>query len=394
MQNKKVTILGSTGTIGKNTIELIQDNKNYKIVALTAKTNVKLLAQQARILSAEVAVIEDETLYETLKEELSGTNIRAISGKKGIEEAASLETDILISGIVGSAALAPTLAAIKQGTNIGLANKECLVCAGDLMIEEVKKNNSFIIPVDSEHNSIFQCLQNNSFQHSSKESPSTKYIKTITLTASGGPFWNTDIKHFKNITPEQAVAHPNWDMGAKISVDSATMMNKGLELIEAFHLFDIEKDNLDVVIHPQSIIHGLVNYNDGSSLAGMSIPDMKVPISYALAWPGRIDTTVQTLDLAAVGNLTFEKPDPDKFPALKIAKQTLQEGGTAPAIFNAANEIAVDNFLKNNISFTQITDIVEKTLNNISTSLLTSIEQVYDIDQEARATASQIIKNI
>jgi len=394
MGNKKVTILGSTGTIGENTIELINNNDNYKIVALTAQNNVKLLAKQAIEQNAEIAVIGNANLYDELKSALEGTNIEASCGAKAIEEAASLETDLLMSGIVGSAALAPTLAAIRQGTTIGLANKECLVCAGDLMIEEVKKNNSYILPVDSEHNSIFQCLENNSFNESSKLSPSTKFIETITLTASGGPFWNTDINDFKNITPKQAVAHPNWDMGAKISVDSATMMNKGLELIEAFHLFDVEKDDLNVVIHPQSIIHGLVNYSDGSTVAGMSIPDMKVPIAYALAWPERLQTTVPTLNLAEIGTLTFEKPDPKKFPAIRIAKQTLQEGGTAPAIFNAANEIAVDNFLKNNISFIQITEIVEKTLNIISTSLLTSIEQVYDIDKEARKIASQIITNI
>lgn len=385
MSSKKVIILGSTGTIGKNTIDVIKNSSNkYEIIALTAKTNVKDLAKQAKKLNAKLAVIEDENLYNTLENELSGTKIKAACGSKAIEEAASLETDILISGIVGAAALSPTLAAIRQGTTIGLANKECLVCAGNLMIEEVKKHNSFIIPVDSEHNSIFQCLQNNS----------TKHIKTITLTASGGPFWNTPIEEFKNITTKQAVAHPNWSMGAKISVDSATMMNKGLELIEAFHLFDIEKDNLDVVVHPQSIIHGLVNYIDGSTVAGMSIPDMKVPIAYALAWPERIETETPTLNLAEIGTLTFEKPNTNKFPAIKLAKQVMKEGGTAPTIFNASNEVAVDNFLKNNITFVQITEVVEKTLNIISTSLLTSIEQVYDIDADARRVASQIVNNI
>ncbi len=382
--SKSVTILGSTGTIGQNTLSLIQDDKKISVEALTARSNVSLLAEQAKKFNAKIAVIEDQNCYEELKSALAGTTIEAACGSYALVEAAQRDVDVLISGIVGAAALAPTLAAIEKGTTIGLANKECLVCAGDLMMEKVHSNKAQLIPVDSEHNSLYQAFNFNQ----------PKAIEKITLTASGGPFRKKPIEEFSNITPKQAITHPNWDMGAKISVDSATMMNKGLEVIEAYHLFPVTAEQIDIVVHPQSIIHGMVHYVDGSILAGMSTPDMRVPISYALGWPDYMPTTTARLDLTDIGKLTFEKPDREKFPALNLAKSALKTGGNAPCILNAANEIAVENFLSKKISFLQIINVVEQTLLKMRSEKLESLQHVFETDKQARMIAADIVNHL
>ncbi len=379
---KNITILGSTGTIGINTLAIItQYPEKYNVIGLTAQNNIELLTEQALAVNPCYVAIENDDYYQQLKENLSSTTITVLSGKEGLNEVAALPCDIVISAIVGAAALSPTLAAIRQGTSIGLANKECLVCAGDLMLDEVKKHGSTLLPIDSEHNAIFQCF----------ESAQLNSITGLTLTASGGPFRQLPLGNFSTITPKDAIAHPNWEMGAKISVDSATMVNKGLELIEAYYLFPVSKEQIDIIIHPQSVIHGLVHYDDGSSLASMSNPDMKVPISYALGWPDRVRTTVPRVDLCALQNLTFEAPDHERFPAVKLAQNVLAEGKSAPLIFNAANEIAVEAFLENRLAFVNIITVLEETFAQISSSLLTSLEQVYDIDRQAREIARAVI---
>jgi len=384
-EHKTVTILGSTGTIGQNTLKLIASApESFSVYGLTAHKNVQLLAEQAKKFQAKIAVIEDKNLLNELKEALQGSNVEAASGADAITEIAGEKVDIVISGIVGAAALSPTLAAIKQGTTIGLANKECLVCAGDIIMKKAQEHNASLIPVDSEHNSLFQCFDFG--RHNS--------IEKITLTASGGPFRGKKRNELQNITPEQAVKHPNWSMGAKISVDSATLMNKGLEVIEAWHLFPIAIDDIDVVVHPQSIIHGLVHYDDGSVLAGLSIPDMCVPLAYALGWPNRMPTKTPRLDLASIGSLTFEQPDVTTFPALTLAEHALRQGGTTPASLNAANEIAVEAFLNKKISFLQITNVVEDTLESVGTHATSSLEDVVQADANARRTAAEVVSRV
>ncbi|MDA0902201.1 MAG: 1-deoxy-D-xylulose-5-phosphate reductoisomerase [Proteobacteria bacterium] len=373
---KSITICGSTGSIGKSTIDVISNSPDsYKVVALTANKEVGSLIKQARILQPNYAVIADEKLYEQLKEGLADLkSVEVMAGFEAINQVASIKCDIFISAIVGMAALMPTVNAIRTGSNIGLANKECLVSAGDVILEEANKYGVKLIPIDSEHNAIFQIFENDHLQ----------FIDNITLTASGGPFFKSSIEEMRHITKEQAVKHPKWSMGAKISVDSATMMNKGLEMIEAYRLFPIEKSQINVVIHPQSIIHGLVDYKDGSTLAMMSIPDMKVPISYAIAYPRRIEIAHEKLNLAKVGKLEFFEPDEQKFPALKLAKQVLETGGNAPTIFNAANEIAVDRFLKGQIAFSDITKIVVEVLESLPYSPASSLDEVIECDQKSR----------
>ncbi len=381
---RRISIFGATGTIGQNTLHLIaQSTGAFAVEALVSSTRVRELAEAVKSCGAKLAVIEDESKYEELKHLLAGTGIEAASGKQAVLEAAARPVDMLVSGIVGAAALAPTLVAIRQGVTIGLANKECLVCAGDLMIAEAARYNAKLLPIDSEHNAVFQTLD---FAH-----PET--IERITLTASGGPFRTFLREEMVNVTPEQAVAHPNWSMGAKISVDSATMMNKGLEIIEAYHLFPVEKQQIDAIIHPESIVHCLVAYRDGSMLAGLSIPDMRVPIAFALAWPERMETETKRLNLAEIGKLTFEKPDEVKFPALHIARAALEAGGTAPCVLNAANEIAVAAFLEKKLSFLGIAAVVEETLAQLPAEVLTSLEQVYDTDKIARAKARMLAEN-
>ena len=383
MTKKSVTILGSTGSIGVNTLDLIsRDMAAYDIVALTAYKNVDLLIEQAKAFKPQMAVIGDDSLYDTLKEGLAGTNIQPMAGPKAIIEAAEAPASWVMAGIVGAAGLKPTLAAIRRGAIVGLANKECLVCAGEFVMAEVEKAGATLLPVDSEHNAIFQVFN---FEQN-------KSIRRIILTASGGPFRTRTLDQMKDITPAQAIAHPNWDMGAKISVDSATLMNKGLEMIEAYHLFPIEVNQIDVLVHPQSIIHSMVEYEDGSVLAELGSPDMRTPIGYALAWPDRMETPVEQLDLAKISNLTFEAPDPVRFPALRLAREALEAGGSAPTVLNAANEIAVHAFLDNQLKFLDICRIVEETMDAFNHRPVTSLEDVFQLDEISRRTATEMLK--
>jgi 1-deoxy-D-xylulose-5-phosphate reductoisomerase len=382
---KTINILGITGTIGQNTAELINENpEKFAVESVIAQKSADKLNELARSLKAKKAVIVDESKYSELKSLLSGSGIEAVCGNEAMLEVASQKVDLFISSAVGFCALEPTIAAIHAGSNIGLANKECLVCAGDLMMNEVKKSGVKLIPIDSEHNSIFQVFD---FKRPEE-------IEKITLTASGGPFRNFSAEDLISATPQMAVKHPNWNMGAKISVDSATLMNKGLEVIEAYYLFPISKDQIDVLVHPQSIIHGLVSYKDGSQLAGLSFPDMKIPISLALAYPERLKTNTKRIDLAEIGSLTFEKPDYKKFKCLDLARTALHLGAKAPIALNAANEIAVEKFLQDKISFLQISYVVEMVLEKIISSgknTVDSLEEVFAVDIESRKLAEQLI---
>ncbi len=380
--SKTVTIFGSTGSIGKSTVDILERNPElYKVKALTANANVELLAEQAKKLNVELAVTADETKYDELKQLLSGTNISVAAGRKAVIEAAELDADWTMSSIVGAAGLEPTMAAIKKGKTVALANKETLVCAGSLVMQAVKDCKATLIPVDSEHSAIFQVFD---FEQIDQ-------IDRILLTASGGPFREKDISFMEKATPEQAVAHPNWSMGAKISVDSASMMNKGLELIEAYHLFGLPQEQIEIVVHPQSVIHSAVAYKDGSVLAQLGSPDMRTPIAYALGWPKRIEAPSPKLDLIKFGSLTFIAPDEVKFPALRLAREALKEGGVMTAIMNAANEVAVDNFLKKRIAFTDIAKVVEKVMNKSQNHTAGTIEEIINIDAQARKSANDII---
>ncbi len=379
---RSVTILGSTGSVGCNTIDLIQRHPDrYVVEALTAHRNVETLAEQSRKLRPRMAVIADESRYADLKEALGGTGIEVGAGGKALVEAASMPAEWVMAAIVGAAGLEPTLTAVRRGATVALANKECLVCAGELMMAEVTKNGATLLPVDSEHSAIFQVF----------DFANDGAVERIILTASGGPFLDRDRADLENVSPKEAVNHPNWDMGAKISVDSATMMNKGLELIEAFHLFPVSEQRIDILIHPQSIIHSMVAYKDGSVLAQMGMPDMRTPIAYALAWPKRIAVPAERLDLARIGTLTFEEPDPDQFPTLALARQALQNGGGSPAVLSAANEIAVEGFLAGRIGFLDISRVVEKTLESMPDTVVESLDDVYGLDAEARRAAEQLV---
>jgi len=377
---KRLTVLGSTGSIGCSTLDLVERNPDdYDIVALTAGRRVQELAQQAIKHAADLAVIADESLFGDLKSALSGTKIEAAAGTKAVSEAAERPSDFVMAGIVGAAGLPPTLAAIRTGTTIGLANKETLVCAGDLMMAEVTQHKATLLPVDSEHNAIFQVL--------SQERPAE--VEKIILTASGGPLRTKSLEEMIDVTPAQAVAHPNWDMGAKISVDSATMMNKGLELIEAHHLFRMPSAQIDILVHPQSVIHSMVAYIDGSVLAQLGCPDMRTPIAYSLAWPERMLAPVDRLNFAEIAQLTFEEPDPARFPCLRLAREALEAGGLVPAVLNAANEIAVASFLDDNLGFVDIANTVEETVNAFPNTPLRSLDDVFEVDAEARSRAGE-----
>ncbi len=370
---KSITVMGSTGSVGTSTVDLLKRSPElFDVEALTANKNVDLLAQQAIELNAKMAVVADKKAYNDLKNALSGKNIKVAAGEEALLEAAARPADQVMAAIVGFAGLAPTLIAIKRGATILLANKEALVCAGDLMVEEVRKNNATLLPVDSEHNAIFQV-----FDFENKLG-----IDHITLTASGGPFRCFSKQEMETVTPQQALAHPNWDMGAKISIDSATMMNKGLELIEAAYLFGLSEKQIKVLIHPQSIIHSTVSYIDGSVLAQLGDPDMRTPIACALAWPERMKTPVKQLDLAEISKLTFETPDHDKFPALEIAREALRNHKTI--VFNAANEIAVEAFLQKRMSFLGISELVEKAVCIFDGIDINSLETVKMVDVEVR----------
>ena len=379
---RRVTILGSTGSIGCNTIDLIARHPSaFEVEALTAQRSVERLAEQARAIGAKRAVIGDPALYDALKEALAGTETTAAAGAQALVEAAAAPADFVMAGIVGAAGLRPTLAAAAQGAIIGLANKECLVCAGSLMLAEVERGGATLLPVDSEHNAIFQVFD---FERADS-------VEKIVLTASGGPFREASLETMAQATPEQAVAHPNWDMGAKISVDSATMMNKGLEMIEAFHLFPVDAEQIEVLVHPQSVIHSMVAYVDGSVLAQLGTPDMRTPIAYSLAWPARMAAPSPRLDLAALGRLTFEPPDPVRFPALRLAREALTQGGSAPIVLNAANEIAVGGFLERRIGFLEIARTVERCLEETNHRAVTGLDDVYEIDGAARERAARLL---
>jgi len=379
---RRVTILGSTGSIGCNTAELLAaDRESYAVEALVALRNAERLAEQAKSLKARFAVIADESQYGVLKEALAGTGIETACGTEAVVEAAKRPADWVMAAIVGAAGLAPTLAAVRRGAFVALANKEVLVCAGDLVTAEAKQHKATLLPVDSEHNAIFQCF----------DVKQRGAIEKIVLTASGGPFRTASVEAMASATPAQAVKHPNWSMGAKISVDSATMMNKGLEVIEAHHLFDLDSDKLDVVVHPQSVVHGLVYYTDGSVLAQLGSPDMRTPIANALGWPDRIPAPSARLDLAKLAKLTFEAPEPERFPALRLARAALIAGGGAPTVLNAANEIAVAAFLDERIGFLDIAATVERALDRLAGRRIASLDDVYALDRETRATARSLI---
>jgi 1-deoxy-D-xylulose-5-phosphate reductoisomerase len=379
---RRISILGATGSIGTSTLDLIDRSPDrFEVVALTAAVNVAGLADAARRSGAKLAVVADEARFSELEERLAGSGCRAAAGQAALVEAATAEADLVMAAIVGFAGLVPVMAAVEAGRTVALANKEALVTAGALMTEAATRSKSTILPVDSEHNAIFQCLAGNR-----KED-----VLKLILTASGGPFRTSSAKHIREATPAMAVAHPKWSMGEKTSVDSATLMNKGLELIEAHHLFGLPSERLDVVVHPQSVVHSLVEYVDGSMLAQLGAPDMRIPIAYALAWPERIPTPCERLDLAAIGSLDFEAPDVDRFPALRIARSALEQGGAAPTILNAANEVAVARFLAGIIAFGEIPRIVEDTLDRFSPGTPGSIDEVMDMDRRARETAEALI---
>lgn len=379
---KHVSILGSTGSVGANTVDLIERNRDtYLVEALTANNNVKDLAQQAISLGARIAVVADPKLYFDLKSALSGSGVEAAAGPDSVIEAAQRPADFVMAAIVGSAGLRPTLAAVRQGITVGLANKECLVSAGEIFVNEVKNHGAELLPVDSEHSAIYQVLD---FDQPNK-------IRRIILTASGGPFREFTTAQMQNVTPKQAVAHPNWNMGAKISVDSATMMNKGLELIEAYHLFPVEEHKIEILVHPQSVIHSMVDYVDGSVLAQLGTPDMRTPIAYAMSWPRRMEAPVPKLSLENIRTLTFEPPDPIRFPALRLAREALQAGKGAPTTLNAANEVAVESFLNMEIAYSHIAQIVEQTLESLDNQAISSLDDIAEIDLAARVFAKSCI---
>ena len=388
---KEITILGSTGSIGVNTLDVISNHQDkFNIKALTANKNLDVLAEQCFKYHPEYAVMTDESSASKLEEKLKNKapDIKVFAGIDGLVKVAELDTvDYVMAAIVGAAGLLPTLAAAKAGKRVLLANKEALVMSGKLFMDTIAKSNAELIPIDSEHNAIFQCITNTTNKKSSA-------IRSIMLTASGGPFLNTPIEELSSKTPEQACKHPKWKMGRKISVDSATMMNKGLEVIEASWLFNIESDLVDIVIHPQSIIHSLVEYKDGSVLAQLGNPDMRVPISFGLAWPERIETDVERLDLFDIAQFDFKKPENDRFPCLKLAREAIKQGGTSSAILNAANEVAVNEFLNKKIMFTDIARIIESVMSDVTQNDADSIEKILKDDELARKRAIEIIRDM
>ncbi|RVU06116.1 1-deoxy-D-xylulose-5-phosphate reductoisomerase [Novosphingobium umbonatum] len=382
---RSISILGATGSIGASTLDLIRRNRGeWRVVALTAHGNAQSLAALAREFDAEIAVCADEAALPALREALVGTGIEAAAGPQALVEAAARPVDLTMAAIVGCAGLAPTMAAIEQGRTVALANKEALVSAGEVMMAAVAKHGTTLLPVDSEHNAIFQCLSGNKVDH----------VRWITLTASGGPFRDWSLEQLQAATPAQAIKHPNWSMGAKISVDSASMMNKGLEFIEAYHLFPVGLDRLRIIVHPQSIIHSMVEYRDGSTLAQLGPSDMRVPIASCLAWPERMETPLAAqLDLAAIGQLTFRAPDETLFPATRLAREAARAGGCIPAVLNAANEVAVAAFLAGRIGFTRISALVEEVLSSYAPPPASSLGDVLAVDLEARKRA-QILPEV
>jgi 1-deoxy-D-xylulose-5-phosphate reductoisomerase len=380
---RKIAILGATGSIGKSTLDLIQRNPDrFEVAAVTAATNVEALARIAHRTGAKLAVVADEDRLNDLKELLVGTDCRAAAGEAGLIEAALADVDLVIAAIVGCAGLKPVMAAVEAGGTVALANKEALVTAGALMTDAASASGATLLPIDSEHNAIFQCIAGSNRQD----------VARLILTASGGPFRTASAETIRSATPAQAVAHPNWSMGAKISVDSATLMNKGLELIEAHYLFGLPSERIDILIHPQSVIHSMVEFVDRSVLAQLGSPDMRIPIAYALAWPERMETPAQPLDLATIARLDFEAPDLERFPALKLAREALEAGGAAPIVLNAANEIAVASFLAEEIRFADIVRVVEDALIASKFDAPASIGDVLEIDRVTRNDARAMMK--
>lgn len=381
---RSITILGATGSVGEQTLDLIRRNpEDWQVEVLTANGSVDKLARFAREFDARLAVVSDEGCLPQLRDALAGTDIEAAGGREALCEAAARPVDVTVAAIVGCAGLAPVMSAITRGGIVALANKEALVSAGDVMTAAVAKHGATLLPVDSEHNAIFQCLQGNRIED----------VARITLTASGGPLRTWTLEELKVATPAQAIAHPNWSMGAKISVDSATMMNKGLEYIEAHHLFPVGLERLKIVVHPQSVIHSMVEYRDRSTLAQLGPSDMRVPIASCLAWPERMDTPMAPLDLAAIGELSFFAPDEQRFPATRLAREAIEAGAGAPATLNAANEVAVAAFLAGQIGFMDITVVVENTLNRYSAPAPQCLDDVLNVDREARAAAREILEH-
>lgn len=382
---RSISVFGATGSIGASTLDLVGRHPDlYTVRVLTANGDADALARLAREHKAELAVLADESRYGALREALAGSGIEAAAGEAALVEAARLGADWTMAAIVGCAGLAPTLAAIEGGGTVALANKESLVSAGALMMDAVARSGATLLPVDSEHNAIFQCLAGSDLAD----------VRRIILTASGGPFRSMSAEEMRAVTPAQAVKHPNWSMGAKISVDSASMMNKGLELIEAGHLFPIGLDRIEILVHPQSVIHSLVEYRDCSTLAQLGSPDMRIPIAHALAWPQRMASPCQPLDLAAIARLDFEAPDEARFPALRLARQAGEAGGGAPATLNAANEVAVAAFLAGRIGFLDISLIVERCLHLYDGSAPAHVADVMETDRSARDHAGKIVESL
>lgn len=381
----RVSILGATGSVGQSTLDLIRHNRDlFDVVALTANSNVDELANIAREFAPEVVAVADETCYGAVKDALSGLQTEILCGPEGVVAAAAVPADWTMAAIVGAAGLAPTLQAVQQGNIVAFANKECLVCAGDLMMEQVAHHGAILLPVDSEHNAIFQV-----FESKQKES-----IERLILTGSGGPFRTIDRDVLQNATRQQALAHPNWTMGAKISIDSATMMNKGLEFIEARYLFDMPSNKIDILVHPQSVIHSMVEYRDGSILAQLGSPDMRTPIAYCLSWPDRMNAPVERLDFVKLARLDFEAPDDTKFPALRLSREALDAGMWATITLNAANEIAVAAFLEDRIKFLDITNVVERCLNSQDSCTISSVDDVVALDGATRHRATGFLAEL
>ena len=379
---RRITVLGATGSIGRSTLALVAEAPaTYRVEAVTGFRRVDALAAIARACGARLAVVGDPSRYGALKEQLAGSGIEAAAGALALEEAALRPAEWVMAGIVGAAGLRPTLAAVRRGAMVALANKECLVCAGHLFMREVRRHHAELLPVDSEHNAIWQSLGAND----------KAGVRRLILTASGGPFRQWSTADMARATPAQAVAHPKWSMGAKISVDSATMMNKGLEIIEAHHLFGVPEAAIEVVVHPQSIVHSLVAFSDGSMLAQLGEPDMRIPIACALGWPGRLVTTAPELDLCARSGLQFEPPDAERFPALRLARLALRQGGVAPTLLNAANEAAVAAFLAGRIGFLDIARTVGAVLDRVPSTSCDDLEAVLAYDAEARRLTAELL---
>ena len=386
---RSISILGATGSIGTSTLDLIKrEPERYRVESVSARRNAAALGKIAREVGARHAVVADHAAYRELKDALSGSRIEAAAGEDALVEAAQRPADWVMAAISGAVGLKPTLAAVERGATVALANKECLVCAGGLFMRSAAKFGARILPVDSEHNAVFQALGSGNWGD----------VRRVILTASGGPFRTWSLDAINAATPEQALKHPNWSMGPKITIDSATLMNKGLEIIEAHHLFALPSEQIDVLVHPQSVVHGLVEFRDGSVVAQLGSPDMRIPIAHCLAWPRRIDGPAARLDLAAVKQLTFEAPDLERFPALGLARRAMETGGAAPTVLNAADEVAVGEFLAGRISFPAIVALVEATLDMAAKRGLlaepTGIDAALAVDHIARSLARDLLPEI